>query len=399
MKVENVLRTESIQLNEKYNDVLSDYCHVSKNLWNEANYVVRQEFINNGKWIRYNELAGSLKTSLNYKKLNAQTAQQILKLLDRSWKSFFKAIKVWKKNPSKFLGMPKLPSYKRKDGEFILIFTNQQVKLKNNILSFPKRYDFTIKTRTFSNIREVRIIPTGVGYKCEIVYKKEVNQPILNKSNIAGIDFGLSNIVTMANNIGLKPIIIKGGFIKSTNQYYNKKKATLQSIYDLSEIKNSKKLKRLHHKRNSKIKDAMHKVSHYIINYCKNNNIGTLVIGYNENWKQNIDIGKQNNQNFVTIPFNTLKNNLEYKAIESGIDIIFQEESYTSKCSFLDKEPIQFHKKYLGERINRGTFRTSVNTLINADVNAALNIIRKAIPKAFDGIEGIVLHPQRFNIL
>ena len=393
-----VVRTEVIQLSGECNNVLSEYCHLSKNLWNEANYIVRQEFINNGKWIKYNQLAGSLKESDNYKGLNAQTAQQVLKVLDRSWKSFFRAIKVWKKNPSKFLGMPRLPLYKKKDGEFILIFTNQQVKVKDNILLFPKRYNFTVKIRNILNIREVRIIPTGVGYKCEIVYKKEVKQLVLNKDNVAGIDFGLNNIVTMANNIGLKPIIIKGGFIKSTNQYYNKKKAILQSIYDTLGIKGSKKLNRLHFKRNNKIKDAMHKVSKYVIEYCKSNDIGTLVVGYNENWKQDINIGKRNNQNFVSVPFNTLKNNLEYKASESGIDIIFQEESYTSKCSFLDNESIQFHEKYLGKRINRGTFRTSTNTLINADVNAALNILKKAIPK-LDGIEGVVLHPQRINIL
>lgn len=392
-----IVRTESIQLGREYSSVLSEYCHVSKNLWNEANYIVRQEFINNRKWIRYNQLAGILKVSDNYRSLNAQTAQQILKVLDRSWKSFFRAIKVWKKNPSSFLGIPKLPSYKNKDGEFMLIFTNQQIRVKDDILSFPKRYNFSVKIRATLNIREARIIPTGVGYKCEIVYNKEVSQPMLNKNNVAGIDFGLNNIVTMANNIGLKPIIIKGGFIKSTNQYYNKKKAMLRGIYDTVGIKNSKRLEHLHFKRNNKIKDAMHKVSRYIIDYCKSNNIGTLVIGYNENWKQNISIGKRNNQNFVSIPFSTLKSNLEYKALESGIDIIFQEESYTSKCSFLDNESIQFHEKYLGKRINRGTFRTSTNTLINADVNAALNIIKKAIPK-LDGIEGVVLHPQRINV-
>ena len=395
-----VKRTEQIHLESTV--LLSFLCHLSKNLWNEADYIIRQEFFETGKWTRYNSLAGVLKTSENFKALPAQTAQQVLKVLDRSWKSFFRSIKEYSKNHEKFLGRPKLPGYKKKNGEFMLIFTNQQVKIVNGYLSFPKKLGIKIETRLGddTNVREVRIIPKGTGYVCEIVYEKDVETLDLNPDNVAGIDFGLRNIVTMANNIGTQSIVFKGGFVKSMNQYYNKTRAELQSVYDCQGIKDGNRMQVLTNKRNLKIKDAMHKISRSIVNWCIDHNIGTLVIGYNENWKQQVNLGRRNNQNFVSIPFHILKRDIEYKGEEVGINVIEQEESHTSKCSFLDDESVEHHSHYAGKRIKRGVFRSATGTKINADVNAALNIIRKAIPKAFskenvDEIEGVGLHPKR----
>ena len=395
-----VKRTEQIQL--ELSNILSILCHLSNNLWNKADYIIRQELFDTGKWIHYNSLAGVLKTSENFKALPAQTAQQVLKILDRSWKSFFRLIKEYSKNPDKFFNRPKLPKYKKKNGEFMLIFTNQQVKIVNGYLIFPKKLEIKIETRLGddTNIREVRIIPNGIGYVCEIVYEKDVEILDLNAENVAGIDFGLRNIVTIANNIGEQPIVIKGGFVKSINQYYNKMRAEIQSIYDHQKIKDGHSMQVLITKRNNKIKDGGHKISRHIINYCIKHNIGTLVIGYNENWKQQANLGKKNNQNFVSIPFYILKHDIEYKGEEVGIQVIEQEESHTSKCSFLDYEPVEHHKKYAGKRIKRGLFRSAKGTLINADVQGALNIIKKAIPKAFskenvDEIEGVGLHPKR----
>ena len=398
-----VVRTDQIWLNPE--DSLSKLCHFSKNLWNEANYQVRQEFFTTGKWIRYNTLAGSLKTSENYKSINAQTAQQILKILDRSWKAFFKAIKEWSNHPEKFLGRPKLPGYKAKDGEFLLVFTNQQVKIENGCIIFPKKLPLNVKTRLGddTNIREARIIPKGTGYVLEIVYEKKAEPLNLDKDRIVGIDFGLRNIVTISNNIGEQPIVIKGGVLKSINQYYNKRKAELQSIYDKQGIKTGTAERKLKEKRNSKIKDAMHKISRYIINWCIDHNIGTIVIGHNDNWKQEAELGKRNNQNFVSIPYYLLTCDIQYKGEEIGNAIKIQEESHTSKCSFLDNEPIEHREKYMGKRIKRGIFRSAKGILINADVNGSLNIIRKAVSKAFpqgnaDGIEGVGLHTKRANI-
>ena len=408
----NLTRTEQIWLDSS--NILRELCHFSKNLWNEANYQVRQEFIFAQKWIRYNTLACNLKTSENYKFLNAQTAQQILKILDRSWNSFFKAIKEYAKHPEKFLGRPKLPRYKEKNGEFVLIFTNQQFRIENGYIIFPNKLPLKVKTRLGDDTKlcEARIIPKGTGYVLEIVYEKQSEEGEINKrwysrrvneNRIIGIDFGLRNIVTIGNNIGEKPIVIKGGAIKSMNQFYNKRKAEIQSIYDKQVIKSGSRIDNLTTKRNLKMRDAMHKISRYVINWCVEHNVGLIVIGHNDKWKQDINIGKRNNQNFVSIPYYILTHHVQYKGEEIGIKVVLQEESHTSKCSFLDEEPIEHQENYLGKRIKRGIFRSAKGIIINADVQGSLNIIRKAFPKTFpkgkvDEIEGVGLHPKRANI-
>jgi putative transposase len=288
----------------------------------------------------------------------------------------------------------------------LLVFTNQQVKTDNGFLIFPESLGIEpVKTRLGDDtkIREARIIPKGTGYVIEIVYQKESERLNLNSERIIGIDFGLRNIIAIGNNIGDQPIVVKGDVIKSVNQYYNKRRADIQSIYDRQGIKTGPAIEKLTATRNRKIKDAMHKVSRYIINLCKAHNIGTIVIGYNENWKQEAELGRRNNQNFVSIPYYILMNQIKYKAKEAGITVIEQDESHTSKCSFLDNESIEHHDKYMGKRVKRGIFKSAKGILINADVQGALNIIRKAVPKAFmnvhaDGIEGIGLHPKRTDI-
>lgn len=418
-----LLRTEQIQI--KGNDTLSKMCHISKNLYNETNYVIRQEFFNNGKWIRYNELDKLMQSSENYRTLPSANSQQTLRVLDRNWSSFFKANKEYKNNPSKFLGKPKPPKYLNKDGEFILIFSNTKIKIKDGNLIIAlknkqgkqyNRNELKIKTRFSSNtnLREVRIIPKSNHYVCEIIYEKQSEKEIISRrwyskldknknKNIIGIDYGISNIVTIANNIGLPPIVIKddGIGIKSINQYYNKKKASLQSIYDKQGIKFGNKMNRLNSKRNAKIKDGMHKISKFIIDYCVDYDIETISIGHNDGWKQKVDLGKRTNQKFVTIPFNTLTSMIEYKAQEEGIRILTPKEDHTSKCSFLDMESIEHHDSYLGTRFSRGLFRSQNNIIINSDVNGAYNIIRRSEPKAFiaDCVGGCGLHPIRMNPL
>ena len=403
----DLIRTEQIWL--KPNANLSRLCHLSKNLYNEANYIIKQEMDSNGIWIDYNSLDKILNgvgssPSINYKELPSGTAQQILKTLDKSWKSYFRAIKDWKKNPNKYQGMPHPPNYKKKDGEHILVFTNQRVKIKNGIIKFPKKVHFEVETRLENNtdFRQIRIIPKGTGYVCEIVYNKEVNTKELDKDRVIGIDFGVSNIITMVNNIGLKPIIIRddGNGIKSINQFYNKKRAELQSIYDKQGITNGSKMDKLYEKRNFKVNNYTHKISRYIVNYCAAHNIGTIIFGYNEEWKQKVNLGRKTNQNFTQIPYLSIIQKTTYKAEEVGINIIEQEEYYTSKCSFLDNESIERHTSYAGERFTRGLFRSANGIIINSDVNGGYNIVKKAIPKAISGwIGGCVLHPLRVNLL
>ncbi|MFX1520875.1 MAG: RNA-guided endonuclease InsQ/TnpB family protein [Promethearchaeota archaeon] len=404
-----VKRTEQLWL--KPNATLSHFCHLSKNLYNEANYAIKQSLNDQGRWIRYTKLYQQLKRSTNYRQLPAQTAQQILQLLDNAWFSFFQAIKEWKHHPEKFKKKPRPPKYKKKNGEYLLVFTNQQCRIKNRVLLFPKKLTFNcdIHTRLVDtiNIREVRVIPKGVGYVCEIVYEKVIVPKVTKKRRIAGIDLGISNIITLVNNIGKKPIVVKddGRGIKSINQFYQKEKARLQSIYAKQGIPDGSKLKKLRVKYERKAKDYTHKLSRSLITWCVHHRIGKLVIGYNPEWKQQVDLGTRNNQNFVLIPYLQIINQLTYKAEDEGIEVELVEESHTSKCSFLDNETVEHHEQYLGKRIGRGLFRSAQGIFINADVNEAGNIIRKSEPNAFihvkaDGVGGCLmgLHPVRWNL-
>ena len=392
--------TEQIQMKKRGD--FSCLCYLSKNLYNLANYYVRQEFFYLGNWLRYYDLWFILKDKEPYKKLPSQTAQQILKLLDKNWKSFFNSIKEWKEHPKKYQGRPKPPKYKKKNGEFIIIFTNQQCRIKNGYLHFPEKAKLSpIKTRIKNLLHQVRIIPKGLFYNLEIIYSKEIDNLNLNKDRFIGIDLGISNIVTIVNNVGLKPTIIKGSIVKSVNQFYNKRIVELKSIKDKQGIKfETNRLQRITAKRNNKINDIFHKISRKVINYCIENNFGTIIIGYNRAWKQKVNMGKINNQKFVQIPFFKLISQIKYKSELFGIDIIIDGESFTSKCSFLDKEPIKRHKKYMGRRVNRGLFKSKKGILINADVNAGYNIIKKVVPNAVsaDGIEGVGLHPYSIAI-
>jgi len=219
----------------------------------------------------------------------------------------------------------------------------------------------------------------------------------LDDNFVAGIDIGLNNLVALTSSKpSFQPLIINGRPLKSINQFYNKRKAELQSQLE-GNRKTSKRITKLSNKRNRKVKHYLHNASRQIIDRLVDEGIGILVIGKNKNWKQEINIGRQNNQNFVSISHAHFANMLSYKAKLAGIKVITTEESYSSKCSFLDLEPIGKHEEYAGKRIKRGLFRANDGTLINADVNGSGNIIRKVVPNAFaDGIEDFVVRPLGF---
>ncbi len=331
----------------------------------------------------------------------SQTAQWTIRKVTQAWASFFKSLKAWKKSPEHFKGKPKMPGYKNKNGEFMLVFTNQQCHIRDGILKFPEIMGLEVKTRLKEvDLREVRIVPVGTGYSVEIVYRIDVPEADREAKQIMGIDVGVENIVAIADNISDQGIVIKGGFLKSMNQYFNKENARLKSIsmrqigYALT-----KKETGLLRKRNTKIKNAMHVVSRRVVEYAKLHNIDTIVIGHSEGWKQSVNMGKKSNQNFVQIPFNMLISQVRYKAEEHGLNVIVINESYTSKCSFLDQESIGHHDAYAGKRIKRGLFKAGNGALINADMNAAYNMIKKAFPKSFhNGIEGVGLYPRSLSI-
>lgn len=378
--------------------IIDQQCFHSKNLYNEANYVIRQEFTSNGDYINYFDMNKEFKTHENYKLTFSQPANCTLRVLDKNWKSYFRAIKDWKKNPSKYLGMPKLPKYLKKDGRFPWMIPNNQlhynyekgtVHISNRLLN-----DYEWKCRCLGRIIQVRFIPRGSCYVMEIVYETEIPDVKVESNRIASIDLGVDNLVTMTNNIGLNPIIINGKGIKSINQYYNKRLAKEKSLLKIRHGKDwSKKLDSITFKRYQRIKNYMHNASSYVIKWCVKNDIDTLVIGKNKEWKQNIDMNKQSNQKFVSIPYQMLLQQLQYKCENAGIRYVETEESYSSGTSFIDgEEPIkQNYDK--SRRIERGLFRSNSGLLINSDVNGSLQIMMKVFPNAFNeryGIEGVL---------
>lgn len=401
----NRVEKHIIKSNNKYYKMLDEYCFKSKNLYNYANYIIRQEFINNGKWIRYNELDKMLKekeNSFDYRNMPMNSsAQQCLKLLDRNWKSFFASIKDYNNNPSKYLGRPKLPKYKPKNGRNVLILTNQNCKIKNGYIKFPKKFKgLLIKTKIRNGLQQVRVIPKDKYLVIEIVYKIEYVEPLVDNGRYVGIDLGLDNFATITNNCGLIPLIINGKGLKSINQYYNKQISHYQSIAKrVNKLDYTNRISRLTNKRNNKVEDYIHKASRFLIDYCKNNDINTIIIGNNKNWKQNSKMNKKVNQNFIGIPYYNFIQKVRYKAEDFGIKVVITEESYTSGTSFLDNElPIKenYNKS---RRKYRGLFVSNNGIKINADANGSYQIIKKVFPKAFaEGIEGVGLHPFKVDL-
>jgi putative transposase len=368
--VRKVTRTEQIWI--KPFAQLSQLCYHSNALYNQATYAIRQHFFATREWFRYTKVYHLLKDSPHYKALPAQTGQQVLKIVDQYFKSFFQATKARKKNPEKFKGKPKIPKYRKKQTEFSLFFTNQQLRLKNGILHFPKKI-LQKKVRFENNtvFKGARLHPRGDLYPLEVLYEIEIPELELKHDRIISLDLGVTNLVALVNNFGEQSVVIKGGVAKSINQWYNKVRSHLQSVFDKNKVEYNERKKKVEFQRNKQINDLFHKITRAIINYCIHFRVDTLVIGYNPQWKQQVNLGKVNNQNFVNLPFLKLIHMLQYKVEHHGICVILEKESYTSKCSFLDDEPIQKHEKYMGKRIHRGLFRSKNGTLINADVNSA----------------------------
>ena len=379
---------------------VDEMCFKSKNLYNYANYIIRQEFINNGNWIKYNQLFQLVKESEPYKDIGNNTGQGTLRVLDKNWKAFFKAIKDWKKNPSKYLGRPKIPKYKDKDGRFLLSLDSNKVKLKDGYIYFAwkpfKPYNNMFKTNAQERILQCRFIPRCGKYVMEIVYEIEVPDVSETSDRVAAIDIGVDNFITMVNNIGKNPIAVKGGVIKSINQFYNKQKANIQS--ELKKVNGkdwSNKLQKLTDKRYEMIKYQMHCISKYVVDWCVLYGIDTLIVGHNDEWKQK----KQGMQNFTYIPYELFIQMLAYKCENNGIKFVENEEAYTSGTSFLDNEDPVKENYNKERRVHRGLFIADCGKKINADVNGAYQILKKVIPEAFSkGIEGAGSHPTIINL-
>lgn len=328
-------------------------------------------------------------------------------LLDKNWKSFFKSVKEYSKSPDKFLGRPKLPGYLDIEiGRFVATYEMGAISLKSLKKGFLGLSGTNIEIPTKQikeNICQARIVPKKGFYVIEVIYEKQEKERV-NSNIIASLDPGLNNLATVAfNQRELTPFIINGKPLKSINQFYNKNKAEIQSKLE-SELnrKTSNKLTKLTNKRNEKIRDCMHKSSALLVNQLALNNVSTLIIGKNNGQKQDSNMSKKNNQNFVGVPTFRFLDMVAYKARLIGIEVLWQEESYTSKASFISGDFIPTYgdkgeHTFSGYRQHRGLYKIKgEKTYINADLNGALNIMKKAIPNAFaDGIEGFAVSPKR----
>lgn len=374
-----------------------------KNLYNKANYEIRQEFILNRKYLSKFDMHIIAKKWDEYKLMPARVSRGVLRTLDSAWLSFFSCIKKWKTNKELFLGRPNLPKYLPKQGRFFALFFDNAILKpnKNKIGIGLSSLNLRIQPKAIGKIIEVQVIPTKTNkYRIHIIYDYNEEKLKSNNDLYCSIDMGVNNFLAITSNkIGFQPTVVKGGPLKSMNQFYNKSKAEMQSQLP-NGVKSSRRIDKLSFKHSLKINDLMHKASACIIKLCVNEKLNTIVIGYNEFWKQKINIGSKNNQNFVQIPFEKFVRMVEYKSKKYGLNFILNEESYTSKCSFLDLEKIERHENYSGNRISRGMFKSANGNKLNADVNGSYNILRKAIPNAFsNGIEGVAIHPKVMKVL
>ena len=390
---------------------LMEMCRWSKDLYNAALYNIRQHFFLSKndvtvkyKFLSYVENWKKLKNTNVFKKLQSHTSQEVLKQVDREFKSFFSLLQ--RKNKGEYNSKCHIPHYKDKDGVNVLIYEGTDFTKKfveQGILKIPKS-KIVIKTKQTS-IKQVRVVPRGNHIKVEVLYEVEDKTLLPDNGRYASIDFGINNLCSVASNC-CNSFIINGKPVKSINQFFNKKKAKLQRRLKKCQNKNkSKKTAFLTEKRNRKVKDYFHKASRYIVNQLVSNHINTLIVGYNKGWKQEVNIGKKNNQNFTQLPFMMLRDMLSYKCQLMGINVIVTEESYTSKCSFIDNEEIKKKEAYDGKRTKRGLYRSKDGKLINADINGSYNIMRKGLKKVslddkvtYPECRGFVYNPYKCNL-
>jgi putative transposase len=410
-----------IKHNNKFYKEIDNLCFLSKNLYNSCLYKTRQEFIHNKNNIIF-ELYQQMKNSDQYKALPSKIAISTVNMVQQNFKAFFAALKSYNTNPSKFNGRPRLPKYLDKEkGRFIVSYTNQAISKKvfkkvNKIKLSKTNIEFHTKINDFNIINCVRLVPRNGYYVIEVVYTIPDKEKLENNNQYLSIDLGVNNLVTLtSNNNDLTPVIINGKPLKSMNQYYNKKLGEYKSKLDhyinnkgeKVQCGKSKKIYRLTLKRKNKIDNYLHKASKEIVKIAKENNLNVIIIGKNNNWKQDLNIGKINNQNFVQIPHSRFIEMISYKCEIEGINVIIQEESYTSAASFLNLDKIPVYKKgnnanyeFSGYRPHRGLYKVkNEKRFINADVNGSYNILRKAIPNVFtNGIEGLEVNPILKNV-
>lgn len=406
-------------LSKKQYMLLAEMCRYANNLYNVALYNIRQYYFENKKFLTYESNCHVCKGNENYALLQAGVSQQTLKVADRSFKSFFNLIRKAKHNEYRFQDV-KIPHYRKKGGMFNLVLSTNAISIKDGCLQMPVsrafrklhpdcdiRIPFPERLEGYP-VKEVRILPirNGKCFKVQYVYEADAEPADVDPSNAMAIDLGVDNLAACVTTLGTS-FILDGRKLKSINQGWNKEKARLQSIADKQDMKHTARLSRITEKRNNRTKDVMRKSARYIIDYCIANRIGTVVVGYSPEFKRGVNIGRRNNQTFVNISFGDFRQLLAGLCERYGIQYIEQEESYTSKSSFLDGDILPEYKaeqhytgSFSGKRIKRGLYKSADGATVNADLNGAANILRKS-KQNFDFEElcrGLLASPQRIRL-
>lgn len=382
--------------------VIDAAAFAAKNLYNAALYEMRQAFIFEQHYLSNKEVYRRMKHTDAYRALPCKVSNDILRQLDKNWRAFFAALAAWKEDPSKFVGRPKLPKYKdKRKGRFLLIYDLQALSRRALARGLLVPSGLTIEVQTVQRrVKQARIVPRIGFYVVEIVYEQAEATPQGNPALHAAVDLGVDTLAAITSNkVGFAPRLVNGRPIKSTNQFYNKRRADLQEA--LGHEGTTPRLERLTIKRTRRINHYLHAASRAIVALLVEEGIGTLVIGKNRLWKQEAVLGRVNNQHFVQIPHARFIDMLTYKAKLAGMVVILQEESYTSQASFLDFDPLPVYNPrreelptFSGKRVERGLYRAKNGRRIQADVNGAYNIGRKALPDSFrQGIEGVAVRP------
>jgi IS605 OrfB family transposase len=407
-----------IKLKHTYYAEIDAICFASKNLYNTVMYTVRHSFFYGYGIPSWGKLDDYFQDTGVYKALPAKVSQLVIKQVTDAWDSYFKALAAYREDPSKFTGQPKIPAYKDSDGRNLVKYNNQAYSKRelaaHNVIC-PSKTSIRIPVKGISrdNLVEIRLVPKYGHYVIEIVYEVDEAISLLQPNGVvAAIDLGLDNLATVVfNTPEVCPFIINGKPLKSVNQWWNKQKARLQGLLPQGQY-TSKRIEAITRKRNCYVDHYLHNASKILVNEFVNRGVSKVVIGKNTHWKRNTNLGKVNNQNFVQIPYNKLIDKLTYKLEEVGIEVIVDEESYTSKASFLDWDSIPTYDpeatekpKFGGKRVKRAWYKAADGTLIHADVNGAYNIGRKVIPTAFAHFKQIVardrgclvVHPRRIT--
>lgn len=400
-----MILTEKIVMTKNHKDYkrILGLCHASKNLYNATLYDLKKYYLETGKYKTYYSQEKEFAKSNNpdYRSLPSKIAGQTMDSVHRGYKSFFRLMK--KKAQGKYEKPVKVPKYLDKGGFYPVKIPNDAISRKvadlgnglYEIAVSPRELNIRIISRV-KEPKTVEFCPKGGYILVLVAYEVPEVEPLPDNGNYLAIDLGVNNLATCIDNQGNPATIYNGRNIKSVNQFYNKRIATLSG--KCKEVKRTHRMDSVTAKRYRKIDWILHNVSRNIVNQAVSRSNNTIIIGRNKEWKQGIRIGKRNNQNFVQIPFARLISMIEYKSALVGIRVILTEESYTSKCSALDRETVEKHETYAGRRIKRGLFKSSNGTLINADVNGAINIMRKVVPDAEifkNGIEAGAVQPVK----